>query len=370
VKHHSVCKTRAHHGRRHRACRHTTRHKAHHKAGKTKHTAVAPTAPVVTAPVAAPTASTTATPPPVFTTPFALPTYAPTSIWSAPVDGAQAIDPDSDGIVNHLLGMVNSEEVKHNGPWINTAAYSVPVYTVPASQPRVPVTLDVPWHYADSLRLALAAGVPIPLGAHPATGTDRTLVIYQPSTDTLWEMWVAQIEPDGWHARWGGMMTNVSQNPGYFSGPLKTWGATATSLASTGGLISPAELQSGVINHALAMAIPLVRKGWFAAPAQRTDGSDASTDSVPEGAHFRIDPTLDLDSLNLPPITLMLARAAQKYGIIVRDKSATVTFYGEDPTPFGASPYRTLFDNQYPYQFLASFPWSHLQLLQMSLAHN
>lgn len=302
------------------------------------------------------------------TLPFgALPTYAPNSIWSTPVDGAQGLDPASAAIVARLLGMVNSEESTHNGPWINTTQYSIPVYTVPSGQPLVPMTIDVTKPYANPLKAALAPGVPIPAGAHPATGTDGTLVIWQPSSDTLWEFWRANLQTDGWHASWGGVMPNVSQNPGYFTSPDQIWGATATSLASTGGLISPTELQAGVINHALAMAIPATRAKQWAWPAVRSDGQDTATDSIPEGAHFRIDPGLDLNSLNLPPVTLMLARAAQKYGIIVRDKSAVVDFYAEDPTPSGTNPYPQLFGNQYPYQFLASFPWSHLQLLPMTL---
>lgn len=295
------------------------------------------------------------------------PEYAATSVWSAPVAPAASLDPSSSALVGRLVQMVDEEEAKHYGPWINTTAWSVPVYSVPAGQPRVPVTLDVSRPYAASLKATLAAGVPIPSDAHPARGTDQTLVVWQPSTQTLWEFWRARRLADGWHARWGGVMTHVSQNPGYFTGQDQIWGATATSLASTGGLITPKELRAGVINHALAMALPVIRARQWAWPAQRTDGQDFSADSIPEGAHFRLDPSLNLNALHLPRVTLILARAAQRYGIIVRDKAGNVALYAEDPTPTGMNPYPLLFDGEYPSKLLARFPWAHLQLLAMRL---
>ena len=59
--------------------------------------------------------------------------------------------------------------------------------------------------------------VPIPADARPAAGTDSQITIYQPSTDRLWEYWHFRREPDGWHARWGGAIDDVSNSPGYYS---------------------------------------------------------------------------------------------------------------------------------------------------------
>ena len=41
--------------------------------------------------------------------------------------------------------------------------------------------------------------------------------------------------------------------------------------------------------------------------------------SLPEGAHLRLNPNLNLAALHLPRLTLMIAEAAQRYGIFVRD---------------------------------------------------
>lgn len=298
-----------------------------------------------------------------------VPGFGSGSVWTRSVNaGTQPLDPSSAALVSTLVGSVNQEISGRYGPWINTTSYSVPVYDVSANQPRVPVVLDTFGSSSATLRASFAAGVPIPAGAQPAAGSDKQLVVYQTSTNTMWEFWHLHQVSGVWHADWGGTMPSVSQNPGYFGGAYRLWGATATALPLIGGLITPAELQAGVIKHALAIAVPNTRAKVWAFPAQRTDGSNSAANSIPEGAQFRLDPSLNLASLNLPPVTLMLARAAQTYGIIVRDKSAVVTFYAQDPTPAGANPYPQLFGTPWPYNLLSSFPWSHLQLLRMTLS--
>ena len=67
---------------------------------------------------------------------------------------------------------------------------------------------------------------------------------------------------------------------------------------------------------------------------------------------------------------LMLAEAAQRYGIFVRDKASNVAFYGQDPIPTGTEPYtgpHGYFEGKSPGQLLESFPWKYLQLLKMEL---
>ena len=259
------------------------------------------------------------------------------------------------------------------GPGINTTTYSVPIYEVPADQPAVRVRL-VSVTREPALRAAWRA-VPLPPYAVPAAGTDRHLVVWQPSTNRLWEFWQLEHAVSGWQAEWGGAMRNVSSSQGIYGpkawrGAKRSWGASASSLSIAGGLISLEDLALGSINHALAMAIPDTRAGVYAAPAQRTDGKTADPLALPEGAHLRLDPSLNLASLHLPRVTLMIAEAAQRYGIIVRDTAAHITLYAQDPTPTGSNPYNGAhgyFEGQTPVQLLASFPWRRLQVVRMSL---
>lgn len=299
--------------------------------------------------------------------------FSPTSIWNRTLPEKVHIDPSSPKVVRALYRVVAAEKQAKKGPNIVTTRWSVPIYTVPANQPTVRVALDK--RNADhSLQDALNA-VPLPADAHPAAGTDKHLAVWQPSTDRLWEFWRLEQETNGWHAGWGGAMMNVSSNPGVYGrrawpGATPSWGASASSLSIAGGLITLEDWERGWINHALALAVPDVRAGVYSLPAHRTDGESSNPLSLPEGAHLRLSRKMNLAKLGLPRATLMIARAAKKYGIFVRSKGGLVDFYSQDPTPTGTNPYRGVtgyFEGMLPYQLLARFPWMHLQLLKMRL---
>jgi hypothetical protein len=299
--------------------------------------------------------------------------FSPTSFWNQALSASATLDPTSAVVVNAFDREIASDSEEKKGPTINTTSWSVPIYTVPAGQRTVKVNMEDPAR-SPALQTAWEA-VPLPEGAQPAAGTDKHLVVWQPSSEKLWEFWHLEKTPGGWQAAWGGAMEKVSANPGVYgsqawSGAQAGWGASASSLSIAGGLITLEDLERGQINHALAMAIPTPRGEVYAAPAQRTDGWSMLTSSIPEGAHLRLDPSLNLASLKLPRFTLMLAEAAQRYGIFVRDTAANVAFYGQDPTPTGTNPYsgsHGYFEGKSPQQLLAAFPWSYLQLLKMEL---
>ena len=300
--------------------------------------------------------------------------FSPSSFWNEPLSANAPLDPTSAGVMGPFDALIATEQQATNGPWINTTSYSVPVYTVSVGRPTVSVQLDGTSNAALS---AAWSAVPLPPDAQPAAGTDGALVVWQPSTDRLWEFWRLVHKAGGWHASWGGAMQNVSSDPGVYGpeawpGAQSWWGMSASSLSLVGGLISLEDLKLGQINHALAMSIPNVRAGVYSSPAQRSDGKTADPLSLPEGAHLRLNPNLNLTALHLPRLTLMLAEAAQRYGIFITNAAGCVTFNAQDPIPTGTNPYagpKGYFEGKYPSQLLASFPWSQLQLLKMEL-HN
>jgi hypothetical protein len=333
-----------------------------------------------TQPVEPPPTETQPTePPPAETTEVTGPTesgvarmFAGTSVWNEPVSASAPVDSGSESAVAALNSEELAEQAERHGPAINTKSWSVPIYTVPSDQPTVRVTLV--GANAPALQSAWNA-VPLPSDAKPAAGTDEHLVVWQPSADRMWEFWHLEKVGGAWRASWGGAMDDVASSSGTYSaeawpGATSSWGASASSLPIAGGLITLEDLQHGVIDHALAISIPNVRAGVFASPAQRTDGESTASTALPEGAHLRLDPHLDLAALHLPRFTLMLATAAQKYGIVVRDRAANIAFYAQDPTPTGTEPYggtTGYFEARAPASLLASFPWSHLELLKMAL---
>jgi hypothetical protein len=300
--------------------------------------------------------------------------FAPDSVWNAPLRPDAPLAPASPQLAKALAHEAASEQQAGDGPWIQALSYSTPIYRVPAGQPQVQVRLDNTQPWAQTLAAAFHA-VPIPPDARPAAGTDGHLTIVQPSSDRLWEFWRARKLADGWHAAWGGAIDHVSQSPGYYTkdswpGARTYWGATATSLPVVAGTMTIAELERGRIDHALAINLPSARANAYAWPAQRTDGVSFDPDAIPEGAHLRVDPRLDVSSLYLPPVTKAIVLAAQRYGMIVRDQTHhAIGFYGEDPSPTGANPYPALFGYQSPSALLADFPWQHVEVLRMHVRH-
>jgi hypothetical protein len=305
--------------------------------------------------------------------------FAADSFWNERLSADAELDPASGAAVADLAAEIEREKRLGIGPWIASALASTPLYVVPKDQPRVRVTVDDTGVVgAERLQRAFAA-VPIPPRAKPADGTDAHLTVWQPSTDSMWEFWKAEERPDGWHAAWGGAMRNVAENPGYYGpdawpGAASNWGATASSLPLIGGVMLLSELRAGRVDHALAMNIPFPRRDQFAWPAQRTDG-DGPPGALPEGARLRLDPALDLDQFGLPPFTRIVAEAAQRYGLVVRDQTHHATsLFIEDWSPHhDSSPLlgpEGIYGGSTPLELLSLFPWERLQLLKMHLCDN
>ena len=210
--------------------------------------------------------------------------------------------------------------------------------------------------------------VPIPTNALVATGNDGELTIYRPSTDQLWDFWKAGKDAHGWYACWGGRIDKVSQSDGIFK---NGFGASATGLASELGAISLGDVNRGVINHAVALAV-ISPAAWynFSWPAQRSDGPGSSSDTsaIPEGSRLRLNPSINVDALHLTPLAKMIAKAAQKYGFIVTDKSGAVAVGTESGRPTSQitgsdNPWVKILGGTPPYSVMANFPWSGVQVL-------
>ncbi len=278
--------------------------------------------------------------------------FARDSYVHRPLSPDAEIDEKSDLWVADLLSQIKTHYGK---PTVNFDQYSPPVYIVGADQPTVAVKAHRPhepdWSFAP-LQEAWDA-VPLPDNFAPARGTDREAIIYQPSTGRYWEFWLlektgrkvrnsaGQMKPE-WRAAWGGKIENLASNPGYYVTPPEGYrfGTAATGLALLGGLMTIDEQRSGVIEHALHFAIPEARAHVWTDPAQRTDGVRDDPDAIPQGATFRFPADLDLDALDMDPYARMLAKAVQRYGMVLRDTAGAVAFYAEKPkSTRGSHPY-------------------------------
>ncbi len=319
------------------------------------------TAPTTTPAPTAPTTPTTPTSSPTLGAtygPFSTVPFSATGPWRTTLPDDAPLDPNSSAIGADIAEQVRTH---YGAAALNTDAYSAPIYTVPATQPTVTMTWSNCQHksWEDPTFAAALRNVPIPANAVPSNGTDSEIVIWQPSTDTEWEFWVTSETNGVWSACWGGRIQNVSQNPGIFSGNT---GATASGLPLLGFLVRVQDLQSGSIDHAINLELPNVRAGAYSWPAMRTDGTTSNPDDPAEGERLRLPASLDLSTLHLSAGELMIARAMQRYGLIVTDKSGSVAIQGEDPRPFelgGApNPYLSYFSG---WEWLQDLPWQDLQ---------
>jgi hypothetical protein len=204
--------------------------------------------------------------------------------------------------------------------------------------------------------------VPVPPNAVPSIGTDGDMVIWQPSTNTEWEFWKMAQDPSSgtWSACWGGKLSDVSENPGIFPSP---YGVSASGLSMLAYLVRVSELQAGQIDHAISLNV-VTPRNTFSWPANRTDGVDDNPTDPAEGERFRLDPSLNLATLNLSPGELTIARAIQQYGLIVTDTSGAVAVEAEDPRPYETNgapdPYQSLFSGGQS-SWLQGIPWQDLQ---------
>ena len=293
--------------------------------------------------------------------------FSKDSFWYTPIPAQVPLNPKS---AEYVADFQRQKKAYYGTVSINLEGGASPVYVVAKDVPTVRVARQCGGGAPPNPALEQQwAAVPLPAFAVPAKGSDSELTVYQPSTDTMWEFWMMRHESQGWVACWGGMMSSVSKSSGIWP---DHYGTTATSLPFLGGQITADELKRGEIRHVMGIAlVDLEKASIFSWPATRSDGKNPENlpNRIPEGLRFRLDPTVDVDSLNMHPVGKTIAKAAQKYGFVVWDYAGAITLRGQNPLADTAAgkpnPYQSLFAGTLPYAILAGFPWDRLQFLPM-----
>jgi hypothetical protein len=266
--------------------------------------------------------------------------FSSQSPFNTPITRAAPTDPRS---LRYLPGLVAAA----NDRGFTIAAYdwSVPVYYPSRATPRRTVRLTAPGTHRRTLR-----NVPIPQVARPDTQADGTLMLLDRRSGCEFDFWQARREADGsWSASWGNAIT--MRGSGIFRDGAST---RASGFALGAGLIFPGELRRGRIDHALYFSYPYTKSGGPVAPATRSDGrleseTGKATGSpplpvgalpLPEGARLQLDPTLDLGAWKLRRWQRTIARALQRYGMILSDTGGAVGLAAASGRPFRQDPYR------------------------------
>ncbi len=211
---------------------------------------------------------------------------------------------------------------------INTRAYNIPVYVVDSTVVGCPTArMTVTRAPAGSTLAAKLNGViPIPTWAEAAGGGDKSMAVYDRGTGVMREYFYCDRQTDGsWTAGYGGYYVaqkNLSKlSTTNYSMQLTEGSSAVVAMLSPLMQVSVSEARAGLIKHALGFTIANARAGVTSWPAKQNDGTDSNVNSPAEGQWFRLPPTLDVDSLGLKPFTLLLAKAAQKYGGMATDKN-------------------------------------------------
>jgi len=127
-----------------------------------------------------------------------------------------------------------------------------------------------------------------------------------------------------------GVRPKKQGNPTWFT----SHGARACGFPLLAGLIRPDEIKAGRIDHALVIAYPHIRAGLYTPPAstaQARIGDEAiKTRGIPCGGRVQLDPSINVDALNLSRSGKIIAKALQEYGAFVGDYSGAISLYADN----------------------------------------
>ncbi len=246
--------------------------------------------------------------------------FAATSPFNLPLPTNPRLDLNSAALVEHL---------RQNNHGAAITDYGVPIYFADTTTPRRPVPCIKDWGTCPT-----AKPVPIPAEAKPSPGSDAAMVIIDWSTRIVYEYWQYQTDKTSWsHAQ-------------SIDGDGRHGGAVGAGVSRLAGVVRIAELQAGVIPHALVFSSDMICPRIFRYPASKTDGSNLAgiTPCLPEGARIQLDPSVQVDSL--PGLTRgerMVARALQRYGAYAIDNGgARMALIMQMPTASTGNPYPSL----------------------------
>jgi hypothetical protein len=185
----------------------------------------------------------------------------------------------------------------------------IPVTTVPAGQPGVRVTFEY--------RSESDPGpYPVPRGAAVEGGGDRHVILYDPARCRAYELYAAYPQAGGaWRAGSGAvydLRANRLRPAGWTS-------ADAAGLPILAGLVRYAEVAAGHVDHAIRVTVPRTRAAYVW-PARHQASSATDPALPPMGLRLRLKATVDVS--RLPAQARVVARAMQRYGVIVADNGS------------------------------------------------
>lgn len=184
----------------------------------------------------------------------------------------------------------------------------------------------------------LTGRIPWPSWAVPAQNGDYGMAIYDMGTGIMREYFYVQpaAQAGHWTVSSGGwsLANQYFRDLGTTNYPLqlRTGSSAVVMMHNPLGFIGIADVLKGSIDHAICYTTSQMQQGtsW---PAKQADGTYTGTDAPVEGQWCRLPSSVNPDDYN--PLTGMIIKAAQTYGMVATDKNLFVhAFNGEGHRTF------------------------------------
>lgn len=188
--------------------------------------------------------------------------------------------------------------------------YGIPYITVPAGQPKVPITFTA---YGDE---SDPGPYPIPVNAPIESGSDHHVLVASGDCH-LYELYDASKDTSGsgWSAE-SGAVFNLNSDA---LRPVGWTSADAAGLPILPGLVRRDEVASGVIRHALRFTVARTQAGYIA-PATHFASSSTDPNLPPMGARFRLKASFDISGYTGQ--ARVIVQALKTYGMFVADNGS------------------------------------------------
>lgn len=239
---------------------------------------------------------------------------------------------------------------------LSAREWTVPVFYSSLSDQTFDIPLKANWAPVKEI-----SQVKIPEYAEPDPASDGHLTIIDQKKGCVYDFWKAKKTNKDWKAAWANAIP-ISSDGIYPRG----FSARGSGFALLQGLIWPEEIEKEEINHALIFSFNHTRNGGPVWPATESDGTERGDSAIPEGALVQLDPSLDLERLNLNTYERTIARALQKYGMYCADDGGGLQLYAVNANSYSENPYKNYWGTK-ALVSLKKIPAEHFRVLQFGM---
>jgi hypothetical protein len=257
------------------------------------------------------------------------PAFPADDIWNRNVEHARV----SDAWTTHVRALVGAKRLHPDYGNSGSDHYGIPINVVPTTQASSSITFDYadesdpgPYPFPEPTRIRIEGGT-----ATQCEGDCHVLVV-QEGTCKLYEGYACHYDAGHWQCGSGAIWDLTRKSEG--QRPIGYTSADAAGLAIAPGLVRYDEAQSGEINHAIRFTLHCSRASYVAPATHQAvpGGCRDNPDAPPMGLRVRLRSDYDLKQFS--GAALAVARAMQRYGMILADNGSDFYFQGEQDTRF------------------------------------